>query len=184
VVPSLHQRLLKVIRPPQVPAPEPDDEDLYANLLVLDRRKCPLLTHAATLYSVFERDVPVAEFRSTRDLVSALVERELQEERLPVDTFGDVGSEALVVRPARPGRPSGSLQRGRPFVHTAEHAAIRSHGDDNTRTVDEVTRQDGEADPRPGSLRSWVNLRCQSDTRRGEHDPVSADLGLQRYSSE
>ena len=31
----------------------PADEDWYANLLWLDRQKCLLFTHAATLFSVF-----------------------------------------------------------------------------------------------------------------------------------
>jgi len=91
------KKLLDVLRPPEVSALEPCDEDWYANLLVLDRRKCLLLTHAATLFSVFESDVRVGQLRSTREFVSGLLERELQEESLPTDTFGDTWSEALVV---------------------------------------------------------------------------------------
>ncbi len=91
------KKLLDVLRPPQVSAAETGEDDWYANLLVLDRRKCLLLTHAATLFSVFEPDIRVGQLRSTRELVSALVERELREEQLPPDTFGDLGSEALVV---------------------------------------------------------------------------------------
>lgn len=91
------KKLLDVLRPPEVSALEPCDEDWYANLLVLDRRKCLLLTHAATLFSVFESDVRVGQLRSTREFVSGLLERELQEESLPTDTFGDTRSEALVV---------------------------------------------------------------------------------------
>ena len=91
------KKLLDVLRPPQVSAPEPGEDDWYANLLVLDRRKCLLLTHAATLFSVFEPDVRVGQLRSTRELVSALVERELREEQLPPETFGDMRSEELVI---------------------------------------------------------------------------------------
>lgn len=91
------KKVLDVLGPPQVSAPEPGEDDWYANLLVLDRRKCLLLTHAATLFSVFEPDVRAGQLRSTRELVSALVERELSDEQLPPDTFGDVGSEELVV---------------------------------------------------------------------------------------
>ena len=71
------KKLLGVLRPPQVPALEPCDDDWYANLLVLDGRRCLLLTHAATLFSVFEPDVRVGQLRSTRELVSVLLEREL-----------------------------------------------------------------------------------------------------------
>lgn len=91
------KKLLDVLRPPEVSAPEPGEDDWYANLLVLDRRKCLLLTHAATLFTVFEPDVRVGELRSTRDLVSALVERELCKEQLPPETFGDMRSEELVI---------------------------------------------------------------------------------------
>jgi hypothetical protein len=91
------KKLLDVLRPPEVSAPEPGEDDWYANLLVLDRRKCLLLTHAATLFTVFEPDVRVGQLRSTRDLVSALVERELCEEQLPPETFGDMRSEELVI---------------------------------------------------------------------------------------
>jgi hypothetical protein len=91
------KKLLNVLRPPQVSTLEPSADDWYANLLVLDRRKCLLLTHAATLFSVFEPDVRVGQLRSTRDFVSALLERELEEEKLPAHTFGEVGSEALAI---------------------------------------------------------------------------------------
>ena len=49
------RRLLAVIGPTLVgePAPAPDAEDWYANLVWFDRRKCLLLTHAATLFSIF-----------------------------------------------------------------------------------------------------------------------------------
>ena len=44
------KKLLGVMRLPLAdPAPEPDPEDWYANLLWFDRRKCLLLTHSATL---------------------------------------------------------------------------------------------------------------------------------------
>jgi hypothetical protein len=32
-----------------------DDDEWYANLLWLDRRKCLLITHAGTLFSLFVR---------------------------------------------------------------------------------------------------------------------------------
>jgi|ERR1022692_235652 hypothetical protein len=39
------------------PGPTPDAGERYASLLWSGRRKCLLLTHAATLFSVFEADV-------------------------------------------------------------------------------------------------------------------------------
>ena len=77
--------------------PEPDSNDWYGNLLVLDRRKCLLLTHADTLFTIFEPDVRANDLRSTHDLVPGLIERELLAEGLPVCAFGDLGTEELSI---------------------------------------------------------------------------------------
>jgi hypothetical protein len=79
------------------PGPAPDAGDWYANLLWFDRRKCLLLTHAATLFSIFEADVRAVDLRATRRLVTELVERELRREGLPTATFGDLGSQELIL---------------------------------------------------------------------------------------
>ncbi len=72
-------KLLAVIGPALAakPAPAPDAEDWYANLLWFDRRKCLLLTHAATLFSIFEANVSAPGLRATGPLVTRLIEREL-----------------------------------------------------------------------------------------------------------
>ena len=49
------------------------------------------------MFSLFEPDVQVGQLRSTRQFVSVLLERELQEENLPAYTFGDTQSTVLVV---------------------------------------------------------------------------------------
>lgn len=72
-------------------------EDWYANLLWLDRRKCLLLTHAGTLFSIFEPDVRVADLRDTGHLVSRLIGRELAAEKLPAATFGSADCLDLIV---------------------------------------------------------------------------------------
>ena len=92
------KKLLTVIRPQQqLTDCTPDGEDWYANLLWLNGRKCLLLTHAATLFTVFEPDVRVAELRDAGRLVTGLISRELLREQLPVDTFriADPASVAL-----------------------------------------------------------------------------------------
>ncbi|MGO9333550.1 MAG: DUF6933 domain-containing protein [Acidimicrobiales bacterium] len=91
------KKLLDVIRPEQLATQEPDGSDWYGNLLVLDRRKCMLLTHADTLFTIFEPDVRAPDLRSTHDLVAWLIERELLAEGLPVRTFGDLGTEELSI---------------------------------------------------------------------------------------
>src|SRR5882757_2679771 len=55
------------------PAPAPDPEDWYANLMWLNRRTCLLLTHSATLFTIFEADVTASGLRATRQLVTGLI---------------------------------------------------------------------------------------------------------------
>jgi hypothetical protein len=61
----------------------PDGKDWYANLLWLSGRKCLLITHAATLFTVFEADVRAADLRDPGRLVTGLISRELLREQLP-----------------------------------------------------------------------------------------------------
>jgi len=91
------KKLLDVIRPEQLVTQEPDGNDWYGNLLVFDRRKCLLLTHADTLFTIFEPDVRAPDLRSTHDRVARLIEQELFAEGLPVRTFGDLGTEELSI---------------------------------------------------------------------------------------
>ena len=83
------KKLLAVIGPRLVtaPGPAPDVEDWYANLLWFDRRKCLLLTHSATLFTIFEPEVTAAGLRVTDRLVTRLIERELASEGLPAATL-------------------------------------------------------------------------------------------------
>ncbi len=89
------KKLLDVIRPEDLVAPDPDDGDWYANLLVFERRKCLLLTHAGSLFTIFEPDLRVADLRATHDLVTGRVERELLAEGLYPGAFGDLRVEPL-----------------------------------------------------------------------------------------
>ena len=93
------RRLLDVLEPGRLtsPAPQPDPEDFYANLVWIERRECLLLTHAATLFPVFVPDVRAPELRATKHLVTRLITGALVAEDLPVDSFGDLLREELVV---------------------------------------------------------------------------------------
>jgi hypothetical protein len=81
-------------------------EDWYANLLWFDRRKCLLLTHAATLFSVFEGGVRAVDLRATHRLVTERVERELRREGLPPATLGSLRSQELILARTADRRPS------------------------------------------------------------------------------
>jgi len=96
------RKLLTVLGPAAAgPAPAPDPEDWYANLSWSDRRTCLLLTHPATLFTIFEADVTASALRTTRPLVTGLTGRELRREELPAGTSGDLGQqEVLLARTA------------------------------------------------------------------------------------
>lgn len=93
------KKLLAIISPRRAaePAPAPDAEDWYANLLWFDRRKCLLLTHAATLFTIFEAGLRAASLRATHALVTGLIERELRREGLQPSTFGNLRSQELIL---------------------------------------------------------------------------------------
>ena len=60
------KKLLTVMGVPVAePVPIPGPEDWYANLLWFERRKCLLLTHSATLFTIFEPNVTAASLRAT-----------------------------------------------------------------------------------------------------------------------
>jgi hypothetical protein len=92
-------RLLEAIaphasRPVERPA---SDEDWYANLLWIDRRKCLLSMHTGTLFPVFVADVRAADLPRLGPLLVREVGCALEEERLPLDALGDLNADALQI---------------------------------------------------------------------------------------
>lgn len=73
------------------------DEDWYGNLLRIDGRKCLLLAHAGTLVTIFEPDVRAAGLRDTGRLLTGLIARELEREKLPATTFGELDPATVTV---------------------------------------------------------------------------------------
>jgi hypothetical protein len=83
------RKLIELLRPAEPLADrKASDDDWYANLLWIDRRKCLLVTHAGTLFSVFRPAVRAAELRPFGAFVTAAVGAELQDEEIPRGTFG------------------------------------------------------------------------------------------------
>lgn len=74
-----------------------DDDDWYANLLWLGRRKCLLLTHAGTLFSIFVPDVRAAELRPLGPYLAEVIAAALRSEGLPPDALGSLDSGSLQV---------------------------------------------------------------------------------------
>lgn len=65
----------------------PSEDDWYANLLWLDRRKCLLIVHAGTLFPIFVADVRVTDLRPIGRVVDLLTAA-LLEEQPPIDALG------------------------------------------------------------------------------------------------
>jgi hypothetical protein len=65
-----------------------DDDDWYANLLWLDGRKCLLITHAGTLFSLFVSDLRVSDLRPFERRIVDLLTGALLEEGLPINALG------------------------------------------------------------------------------------------------
>jgi hypothetical protein len=89
VLDLLDGRAITLIDPP------PSDDDWYLNLLWLDRRKCLLITHAGTLFSVLAAGVRKPDLRSVGPYVVDALELELRSEGLPPDTLGRLDPDAV-----------------------------------------------------------------------------------------
>lgn len=83
-------RLLKLIGDRGGPLVEvaPGKDDWYANVLIIERRKCLLLVHADTLFAVFDPDVRVAQFDDLGLYAATLVVDALTAEGLPGSALG------------------------------------------------------------------------------------------------
>jgi hypothetical protein len=84
-------------RPKDVETVQASDQDWYANLLWLEGRKCVLLAHAGTLFSVFVPDVRKADLVSIGASVVSYIHKELEAENLPPDSFGVLDSRSVTL---------------------------------------------------------------------------------------
>jgi len=85
-------RLLQTIggktKPTLSTAAPASSNDFYANLIWIEGRKCLLVTHAGTLFSIFTPDVRADDLRPLGRFVVPLIKDALNSEGLPSDTFG------------------------------------------------------------------------------------------------
>ncbi len=151
-------KLLAVIKPAQLADSAPDREDWYANLLWLGGRKCLLLTHAATLFTIFEPDVRASGLRDPGRLVTGLIQRELEREHLPQDTFGVLEPGELVL------------------AETADRSVLGCMNDMAFLCEAAVDRSGGLASTGIGELNR--SLRRNLNSARGYTPPI--ELTIQR----
>ncbi len=86
-------KLLKVLgtAPKDLVEAPPSPEDWYGNVIYIEGRKCLLVTHAQTLFTVFIPDVLAADLRPIDALLIPALHAALAREGLPIDTFGVPG---------------------------------------------------------------------------------------------
>jgi hypothetical protein len=91
------KRLLDLLGGPRLATAqaEPGEDDWYANLLWVDGKKCLLLTHAGTLFSVFLAEVRKGDLVPFGPFVVEVVAAELRAERLPADALGALDPAAV-----------------------------------------------------------------------------------------
>lgn len=104
---------------------DPRDDDWYAHLLWVERRKCLLLTHARTLFSVFVPEVTVHDLRPVGPFVVSAIETALRDEGLPADTLGDLTAENVTVAKTADRRILGTMND---LTGTAEHLIATAGG--------------------------------------------------------
>ena len=94
------KKLLDVICPEQLADAGARGSDWSGNLLVLDRRKCLLLTHADSLFTIFEPDVRAPDLRLDAQTSWGLADRD-----------GSSSAEGLPVPHLRRSRNRGTFDR-------------------------------------------------------------------------
>ena len=92
-------KVLALLRVPatSLPVVEPAPGDWYVNLVRVGGRKCLLVTHAGTLFSVFVPDVRVADLRPPGPLLTSRIRAALRAESLPEDALGDLDADEVTV---------------------------------------------------------------------------------------
>ncbi|MGI8902421.1 MAG: DUF6933 domain-containing protein [Solirubrobacteraceae bacterium] len=84
--------------------PGRSDSDWYANLLHIQRRKCLLVTHAGTLFSVFSPDVRAGQLRPFGPFLVARIAAELDAEGLPGNALGELDGDRVTITGTAGGR--------------------------------------------------------------------------------
>ncbi len=91
------KRVLDLVgaRPRDLVAAAPTDDDRYANLLWVDRRKHLLLAHAGTLFPVFVADVRKADLLPIGQVAVDQIRRARDMENLPPNALGDLDPASI-----------------------------------------------------------------------------------------
>lgn len=111
-------KVLALLQTPKPVPVEASTQDSYANLLWIERRKCLLITHAATMFSVFVPAVRAAQLRPPGPLVVARIHDALSAENLPATALGRLDARDVTVAPTANRRILGTMN---------DHASLIEH---------------------------------------------------------
>lgn len=100
-------------------------QDWYAHLIRIDRRKCLLVTHAGTLFSVFMPNITAAGLRPIGPPVVSAIQAALQAEGLPIDKLGDLDPQQVAVAKTADRRIVGTIND---LAFTTEHLIATAGG--------------------------------------------------------
>ncbi len=90
-------RLLKLLAPDELTDAKPAPDDWYANLMWIDRRKCLLVVHADTLFSVFVADVRKPQLSTFGDYLAGTIATAIADEGLASDCLGPLDPRQVLV---------------------------------------------------------------------------------------
>lgn len=103
----------------------PADDDWYANLTYIDGKKCVLLTHVGTLYSIMALNVYVGILRPVAGWVFTQIFRALDTDGLPSDALGTVDYKDVQLARTADRSVLGSMND---MVHLARHIVAAEGG--------------------------------------------------------
>lgn len=118
-------KVLALLRVSEPAIGQAAQQDWYAHLLRIDRRKCLLVTHAGTLFSVFMPNVTAAGLRPIGPPVVSAIQAALQAEHLPIDTLGELDPCQVTVAKTADRRILGTIND---LALTAEHVIATTGG--------------------------------------------------------
>jgi hypothetical protein len=90
-------RLRELLAEPIIEERPASSDDWYANLLWVQRRKCLLVTHAGTLFSVFAPNVRAADLRPLGAFVVPLIASQLTAEGFPSTALGPLDPDQTLI---------------------------------------------------------------------------------------
>jgi len=118
-------KVLALLRVAEPAIGEAGDQDWYAHLIWIDGRKCLLVTHAGTLFSVLMPNVTASGLRPIGPPVVSAIQAALRAEHLPVDALGELDPRQVAVAKSADRRVLGTIKD---LAFTVEHAIAADGG--------------------------------------------------------